>query len=173
MVFARPVRLWLLPGVVLLAVMGAWGAIRYPHLPDRVPKHIGTGGVDAWAERSLGSAFMPVFVYAAVTVLMTACAELTLRVTPRDELPDDPAPFAVAPSPSLNRPGSRASARRIARSLLLLNTLVGVSFLVGCAILWRSTPDPHVPAWLFAALTVPIVAGTVLTVVAAVRDRNH
>lgn len=35
MVFARPVRLWLLPGVVLLAVMGAWGAIRYPHLPDR------------------------------------------------------------------------------------------------------------------------------------------
>ncbi|MFF9349199.1 DUF1648 domain-containing protein [Streptomyces sp. NPDC014734] len=176
MVFSSPVRLWLFPNLVLLAAMAVWGVVRYAHLPERIPRHIGSGGVDAWTGRSIGSAFALVFVYAAVTVLMTGCAELTLRVTPRDELPDtgaDTRRFAVGASSSLNRPGSRDSARRVARSLLLLNTLVGVSLLVGCGILWRSVPDPHVSPWLFVAMTVPILVGTVLTVMAAMSDRKR
>lgn len=176
MVFSPPVRVWLLPDVVLLAVLAAWGGIRYPHLPERIPKHIGVGGVDAWTDRSIGSAFVLVFVYAGVTVLMVGCAELVLRTTPRDELPPaKTAPFAAswATSSLLNRPASRASALRIARALLLLDTCVGVSFLAGCGMLWRATPDPGVPAWLFVAMTVPLVAGTALTIAAAVSDRKQ
>ncbi|MFF9063278.1 DUF1648 domain-containing protein [Streptomyces sp. NPDC014882] len=169
------VRLWLLPNVVLLAAMGVWGAMRYSHLPERIPKHIGTDGVDAWTDRSIGSAFVLVFVYAGMTVLTTAGAELALRTTPRDELPDTgEASFAAGMSSSLlDRPGSRASAHRIARALLLFDMLIGVSLLMGCGILWRSTPDRDVPPWLLAAMLLPLLAGTALTVAAALGDRKR
>ncbi|MER7485632.1 DUF1648 domain-containing protein [Streptomyces sp. NPDC126497] len=175
MVLSPAVRLWLLPNVALLAAMGVWGALRYSHLPERIPKHIGVDGVDAWTDRSIGSAFVLVFVYAGLTVLMTGSAELALRMTPRDELPGTDRPsFAAGPAPSvLNRPGSRASARRTARALLLLNTCIGVSLLMGCGILWRSAPDPDVPGWLFAAMLLPLLAGTALTVAAALGDRKR
>ncbi|MCF4135680.1 DUF1648 domain-containing protein [Streptomyces sp. Tue 6430] len=155
--------------------MGVWGTIRYSHLPERIPKHIGVDGVDAWTDRSIGSAFVLVFVYTGMTVLLTGCAELTLRMTPRDELPDtNRSSFATGPSSSvLNRPGSRASARRIARALLLFNTCIGLTLLTGCGILWRSTPEPDVPGWLFAAMTTPLLAGTALTVAAALGDRKR
>ncbi|MFB4420169.1 DUF1648 domain-containing protein [Streptomyces sp. QL37] len=174
--FSSSVRLWLIPSAVLLIGSAAWGALRYPHLPGRIPKHIGADGVDAWTDRSIGSAFLLVFLYAGTTLLMAGCAELTLRVTPRDELPDPGAsPFAAAQatSPLLNRPVSRESARRVARALLLFNACIGVSFLAGCGILWRSTPDPNVPAWFFAAMTLPLLAGTAVTIAAAVKGRGR
>ncbi|MFF9685642.1 DUF1648 domain-containing protein [Streptomyces sp. NPDC014623] len=174
--FSCPVRPWLLPNAALLVGLATWGTLRYPHLPGRIPKHIGVDGVDAWTDRSIGSAFVLVFVYAGVTVLMAGCAELTLRVTPRDEMPSaGAAPFAAAQAASslINRPGSRASARRTARALLLFNTCIGISFLAGCGMLWRSTPDPDVPAWLFAAMTLPLLAGSAVTVAAAVSGRKR
>ncbi|MFI0817183.1 DUF1648 domain-containing protein [Streptomyces sp. NPDC021098] len=176
MLFSSSVRLWLLPNAVLLVVLSTWGALRYPHLPGRIPKHIGVDGVDAWTDKSIGSAFVLVFVYAGVTVLMAGSAELTLRLTPRDELSHATAePFAAAQATSslLNSPGSRDSARRIARALLLLNTCVGISFLAGCGMLWRSTPDPDVPAWLLVAMPLPLLVGTAVTVAAAVSDRKR
>ncbi|MCN9244400.1 DUF1648 domain-containing protein [Streptomyces sp. RY43-2] len=176
MAFAPPVRLWLLPNALLLVVLSTWGALRYPRLPGRIPKHIGVHGVDAWTDRSIGSAFVLVFVYAGVTVLMAGCAELTLRLTPRDELSNaNAAPFAAVQTTSslLNRPGSRVTARRIARALLLLNICIGISFLAGCGMLWRSTPDSNVPAWLLAAMPLPVLVGTAVTVAAAVRDRKR
>ncbi|MEU2794630.1 DUF1648 domain-containing protein [Streptomyces sp. NPDC007100] len=174
MVFTSPVRLWLIPNAVLLAAMAVWGAVRYAQLPAQIPKHVGMQGVDAWTDRSIGSAFLLVFVYAGVTVLMVGCAELTLRVTPRDELPDtNTAPYAAGASEFLvNRPASRESARRMARSLLLLNASVGVALLVGCGILWRSATDPDVPGWAYAGLLVPLLVGTAVTIAAAVRDRK-
>ncbi|REK84653.1 DUF1648 domain-containing protein [Streptomyces inhibens] len=176
MVFSSPIRLWLLPSAVLLGTLAIWGTLRYPHLPDRIPKHIGIDGVDAWTNRSIGSAFMLVFVYAGVTALVTACAELTLRVTPRAELPGGGAtPFAggLVPPSALKRPASRTSARRTARALLLLNACVGISLLVGCGTLWRSAPEQEVPGLLFAAMIVPILVGTALTVGVTVRDRKE
>lgn len=177
MAFSSPsVRMWLIPSAVLLIGAATWGALRYPHLPGRIPKHIGVDGVNAWTDRSIGSAFLLVFVYAGTTILMAGCAELTLRVTPLDELPDsDASPFAAAQatSPLLNRPSSRASAHRVARALLLFNTCIGISFLAGCGILWRSAPDPNVPAWFFAAMTLPLLAGTAVTIAAAVKDRKR
>ena len=174
--FSSSVRLWLLPNAVLLVVLSAWGAFRYPDLPGRIPKHIGVDGVDAWTDKSIGSAFVLVFVYAGLTVLMAGCAELTLRLTPRDELSDaTTAPLAAAQAASflVNRPGSRVSARRVARALLLLNTCIGISLLGGCGMLWRSTPDPNVPAWFLVAMTLPLLVGTAVTVAAAVSDRKR
>ncbi|WP_348772209.1 DUF1648 domain-containing protein [Streptomyces sp. RPA4-5] len=72
MVFSAPIRLWLLPNASLLAALSLWGVARYPHLPPRIPQHIGIGGVDAWTERSIGSAFALVFVFIGVTGLLTA-----------------------------------------------------------------------------------------------------
>ncbi|MFJ9469062.1 DUF1648 domain-containing protein [Streptomyces caniferus] len=132
--------------------------------------------MDAYTDRSIGSAFVLVFVYAGVTVLMACCAELTLRLTPRDELSNaTAAPFAAAQATSslLNRPGSRASARRMARALWLLNACIGISFLAGCGMLWRSTPDPNVPAWFLVPLILPLLAGIAVTVAAAVSDRRR
>ncbi|WP_320778759.1 DUF1648 domain-containing protein [Streptomyces sp. CRN 30] len=170
MVFSASVRLWLLPNAVLLAALAVWGVIRYSHLPERIPQHIGTGGVDAWTDRSIGGAFSLVFLYAGLTVLMIGSAELSLRMTPRDELPKTTTGLS---SSLVNRPASRESARRTARALLLLNASIGISFAVGCGVLWRSTPDPDVPAWLPVALLAPIVLGTVPTIVAALRDRKR
>ncbi|MEZ3178736.1 DUF1648 domain-containing protein [Streptomyces pimonensis] len=174
-VLSSPIRLWLLPNVVILAVMWAWGVLRYPHLPERIPKHIGVDGVDAWTDRSIGSAFVLVFVYTGMTVLMTCCAELALRMTPRDELPGPGKPPFAAGTPSslLDRPGSRASAQRIVRALLSFSTLIGLTLLTGCGILWRSTPDPDVSGWLLAAMTVPLLVGAALAVAAALGDRKR
>lgn len=173
MVFSAPVRLWLLPNAVLLAALSLWGVVRYPHLPDRIPQHIGIGGVDAWTDRSVGSAFVLVFVFIGVTGLLTACAELTLRVTPHSELSDRAASFAPAlVRSSLNRPRTRASALWMARALLVLNTCTGISLMIGCGVLWRSAPEQEVPGWLFTAMIVPILVGTAVTVASAVRDRK-
>lgn len=178
MLLSSPVRLWLLPNAALLTAASIWGIARYPHLPSRIPQHIGIDGVDAWTNRSVGSAFALVFLHIGVTVLLTACAELTMRVTPSSELPDDIAPFGKGPlgngpaGSALNRPRTRASAVRSARALLALNACVGISLLIGCAVLWRSTPERDVSGWLFTAMVVPILAGTALTVAAALRDRR-
>ncbi|WP_030668205.1 DUF1648 domain-containing protein [Streptomyces rimosus] len=174
-IFSAQVRLWLLPSGVLLLALWIWGALRYPHLPEHIPEHIGLGQVDTWTDKSFGSAFALVFAYAGATVMIVGCAELMLRLTPRDEMPTaDAAPFAAARAASslVNRPGSRASARRIARAVLVLNACIGISILAGCAMLWRSTPDPDVPGWLPPAILVPLLAGTAGTIVAAVRDRK-
>ncbi|MGW0605206.1 DUF1648 domain-containing protein [Streptomyces sp. NPDC002640] len=174
MVFSSSMRWWVLPNVVLLAVMAAWGVLRYPDLPGRIPRHIGPGGVDAWADKSVGSALGLVFVFAGVTLLMAGGAELTLRVTPRGELRPDAVPYAVTPAESLlNRPADRASARRIARSLLLLNGCVGLALLAGCWTLWRSEPEADVPPWVFAAMLLPLLVGIAATLVAAVADRRR
>lgn len=173
MVFSAPVRLWLLPNAALLAALVLWGIVRYPHLPSRIPQHIGIDGVDAWTDPSIGSAFAPVFVYIGATVLLTACAELTLRVTPHAELPKKAAPFGnELMRSSLNRPRTRASALRTARALLVLNACTGISLLIGSGVLWRSTAAREVPSWLFAAMVLPLLAGTAVTVAAAVRDRR-
>ncbi|WP_043267671.1 hypothetical protein [Streptomyces sp. CT34] len=173
MVFSSPVRPWLLPNAALLAALTLWGILRYPHLPSRIPEHIGVEGVDAWTARSIGSAFVLVFVYIGATVLLTACAELTLRVTPQAELPKEAASFANGlGGSSLNRPRTRASALRMARALLVLNACTGVSLLIGCGVLWRSTADQEVPGWLFAAMLLPLLAGTAVTVAVRFRDRR-
>ncbi|MEU6394377.1 DUF1648 domain-containing protein [Streptomyces sp. NPDC046939] len=173
MVLSTPYRLWFLPSVVLLAVMGIWGTARYDDLPERIPQHIGTGGVDAWTGRSVANAFALVFLYVGVTALTAASAELVLRTTPRDELDEQHAVFGTRSASVLNRPASRAAARRMARALLVLNACIGLSLLVGCGIMWRTTPDPDVPRWLLVVLITPLIVGTAVTAAAAVTPRRR
>ncbi|GGS19902.1 hypothetical protein AB0E75_00890 [Streptomyces griseoviridis] len=53
LVFSSPSRAWPLPGAVPTVALTVWGVLRYPRLPERLPRHIGAEGVDAWtASRS-------------------------------------------------------------------------------------------------------------------------
>ncbi|MFH8746132.1 DUF1648 domain-containing protein [Streptomyces rimosus] len=170
-ILSSPVRLWSLPSAILLVALSIWGALRYPHLPERIPMHLGSDGVDTWTDKSIGSAFVLVFVYAGATLVMAGSAELTLRLTPRDELTaTDTTSFAA--SSLVNRPRSHASALRIARAVWLLNACIGITMLAGCALLWHSTPDLDIPGWLPVAFLAPILAGTAVLIAAAVRDRK-
>lgn len=156
---------WLVPGVLLLAAMTVWGALRYPDLPDRVPLHIGPDGVDAWTQRSVATAFVPVLVYAGVTVLTAAAALLTTRLTPLEELPGSDGARSGTAQMLTNRPASAASARRTARALLQMNALFGVAFVPLCHLQWRTAEVAAVPAWtlpttlaVFALAFVPLGA---------------
>ncbi|MGW8378275.1 DUF1648 domain-containing protein [Streptomyces sp. ODS28] len=178
MVFSHPFRLWLLPSFGLLAAMAAWGAVRYPRLPDRIPGHFGLTGVDAWTDRSVGSAFVMVFLYAGLTLVMAGSAELSLRLTPRDELAArGGAPFALhgpasTASSLVNRPASRVAARRIARSLLVMNLCFGVAFLAGGASTWYTAPGQQVPWWLTATTFAMLLFGIAHVLVVALRNRK-
>ncbi|MGD6742052.1 DUF1648 domain-containing protein [Streptomyces sp. BH106] len=161
---------WLAVGVVVLAGMVAWGVAVYPHLPDRIPQHIGGSGVDAWTDKSVGAAFMLVFVYAGVTVLLAVTAALLLRATPSAELPDGGPPFAIAGS---RRPATRTGARRMAVALLVTNIGIGLSFLIGNLVMWRTTTTPEVPWWFFAGMLTPIALGAALTLAVGLQDRRE
>ncbi|MBI0316323.1 hypothetical protein JBF12_25725 [Streptomyces javensis] len=78
MLFSSSVRLWLLPNAVLLVVLSTWGMFRYPDLPGRIPKHIGVDGVDAWTDRSIGSANVPAWSFAAMTLPLLAGTAVTV-----------------------------------------------------------------------------------------------
>jgi len=158
---------WLLPSLAVLLGLTAWGAGVYPHLPDRVPRHLGPGGVDAWTEKSVGAVFLPVLVHAGVTVLLAALSAALLRLRPLSELPPHRRTGLV------NRPSTRASAVRIARATLFLGFCLGLSTAATCAVMWRTGPDPDVPGPLYAAALVPGVLGLVPLLVAAFRDRRE
>ncbi|MFD7292990.1 DUF1648 domain-containing protein [Streptomyces sp. NPDC059897] len=163
-------RAWLAAGVSLLAGMTAWGIAVYPSLPDRIPRHIGGSGVDAWADKSVGAAFMLVFVYAGVTALLSVTAAMVLRATPTAELPDAEPRFVVAGS---QRPATRTGARRMAVALLVTNFGIGLSFAVGNLVQWRTSVESEVPWWFFVGMPAPIAAGAGLTVVVGLQDRRE
>ncbi|AXK34878.1 DUF1648 domain-containing protein [Streptomyces armeniacus] len=164
---------WLIPSIVLLAGMAVWGAVVYPELPDEVPRHIGTGGVDAWTPKSFGAAFMIVFVYAGLTVVDAACAAAIVRTVPENELPSGGERWAAALPRAGNRPYSAASALRLARALLVMNALLGVLFLTFCAVLWRTERTASVPGWTMAVDLVLVVVAVAPVFAAALRDRRE
>ncbi|GAA2372524.1 DUF1648 domain-containing protein [Streptomyces carpaticus] len=138
---------WLLPGLLLLGVMTAWGLLRYPELPDRIPQHIGPGGVDAWTDKNVGMAFLPVFLYAGLIAITAGCAFAVTRTTPLDEMPAPSDRWAMAAASMNGRPATAASARRVAGALLMTNALLGVALLPLCWIQWRADQTAAVPAW--------------------------
>ncbi|MGW3293449.1 DUF1648 domain-containing protein [Streptomyces xiamenensis] len=138
---------WLAPSLLLLGGMLAWGLLRYPEIPDRVPQHIGPGGVDAWAGKSVGSVFLPVFLYAGLTVVMAGCAAAVVRSTPLDAMPAPQDRWARASATTSGRPATAASARQLARALLMTNALLGVALLPLCWVQWRTVQTTEVAAW--------------------------
>lgn len=158
---------WSLPSVAILIAMGTWGTMVYSDLPELVPRHIGPNGVDAWSRKSVGSAFVPLFLYVGVTMLMVGTAVGIARTTPDSELPRDRPPGVV------NRPATRSSATRLAKSVLVLNTALGMALLPLCAIQWRTTQTPEVSWWPLPVALGLITAGSVPLIVAGLRDRSE
>lgn len=61
--------------LLALTVLVVWGVRIYDDLPETIPTHWGPGGVpDAWAEKSLGTVFMPQLIAAGATALMAVLA---------------------------------------------------------------------------------------------------
>lgn len=150
--------------------MTLWGVRRYPRLPERIPRHVGPGGVDAWGERSVGLAFLPVLVYAGLTALLLGCAWAVLRTTPLAALPPPKDRWAMAAAATDNRPATARSARRLARALLLTNALVGLALLPVAGVQWRGTQRADVPWWLLAAPLLAVALSVVPPCVAAWHD---
>ncbi|SDK26351.1 hypothetical protein SAMN04487820_10628 [Actinopolyspora mzabensis] len=137
----------------------------YPELPETVPQHIGPTGVDAWARKSVGSAFVPVFLYLGTTVLIAGAAFAVARTKPESELP------STARTGAVNRPATRASAARQARAFLVLNAALGTALLPLCAVQWRTTRTVEVGWWPLPVFLVLFVAGLVPLFLAARWDR--
>lgn len=150
---------------MLLIAMSVWGVTVYPDLPEMVPAHIGPGGVDAWSRKTVGSAFVPVFIYLATTMLLAGIAFAIARTTPESALPRDHQRRMI------NRTATWASAVRCAKAVLALNIALGMALLPLCAVQWRTTQASGVAWWLLPIVLVFIVAGLVPLLVAARRDR--
>ncbi|MFD7512337.1 DUF1648 domain-containing protein [Streptomyces sp. NPDC059853] len=155
---------WLLPGLLLLGAMTVWGLLRYPELPDRIPQHIGPGGVDAWTDKGVGMAFLPVFLYAGTTALTAGCAFTLTRATPLDAMPASADRWARAAATMNGRPATAASARRMAAALLMTNLLLGVALLPLCWLQWRAEQSAAVPSWVWVATVAAFLASLVPTV---------
>lgn len=168
-----PLWSWLTPSLLLLGAMTAWGTVRYPDLPGRVPLHMGPEGVDAWTAKTVGTAFVPVFVYAGLTLVLGGCAALANRITPRDRMPEPGNRRSGAATALTNRPASAASARRTARSLLVMNALFGAGLLPLCWVQWRSPETAAVPAWVMPCTLALFLLGLVPVGVAAVQDMTE
>ncbi|WP_432052275.1 DUF1648 domain-containing protein [Streptomyces xiamenensis] len=138
---------WLVPSLLLLGGMLVWGLLRYPEIPGRVPRHIGPGGVDAWAGKSVGSVFLPVFLYAGLTAVTVGCAAAVVRSTPLDAMPAPRDRWARASATTSGRPATAASARQLARALLMTNALLGAALLPLCWVQWRTVQTTQVANW--------------------------
>lgn len=152
---------WLAPSAVLLGAMAVWGAVRYPDVPGRVPQHIGPGGVDAWTDKDVWTVFVPVFVYAGLTLVLVACAAAAARTTPLDALPEPRDPWGKAATSLTNRPATAASAGRLVRALLMLNAGFGLGFLPLCWTQWRTAQTAAVPGWILPVTITALVLSMV------------
>ncbi|WP_052708591.1 DUF1648 domain-containing protein [Streptomyces sp. WMMB 714] len=155
------VWVWLAPSLLLLCGMAAWGALRYPYLPGRVPSHVGPGGVDAWTDKTLWAAFVPVLVYAGLTAALAGSAALSARITPLDEMSRPEGRRSAVANSLTNRPASAASARRTARALLMMNALYGVALVPLCWVQWRTAETAAIPGWVLPTSLALFVLGLV------------
>jgi uncharacterized membrane protein len=146
---------WAVPSVLIVLGTAALGIARYPSMPHRLALHVnGSGHTDAFATRSVGTAFLPVFAQFAATALIVVLTWFSFRSRP--DL--DPA-----------RPGDSARRHRrfsvqVVTGALVLAAFVDLSVLAAAWQMWHR-------AGHFSALLVnlPIVIGLVAVVVISIR----
>ncbi|GAB3455890.1 DUF5808 domain-containing protein [Kineococcus endophyticus] len=153
---------WYVLAAALVLATAAFGWTRYDTLPDPFPTHWdGDGRPDAFAARSVWSAFGPLLVAVGLTVLLAALASLVRR-TPLRPRAGDADPLA--------RP---LATERAAQSLLGVVALLGAGLV--CAVLLDGWLHPERLRWagftlvVFGAALAVTVLVTVL--VTAVRSR--
>ncbi|MDH6137639.1 putative membrane protein [Kitasatospora sp. MAA4] len=151
--------LWTLPALFVLAATAVLGVLRYPSMPQQLPTHYnGSGAVDHFTGKSVGTAFALVFVQAALTLVVTLVAWLSFRS--RADL--DPA----RPAASAYR--HRRFIVRMTVSVLLLAACANLTVLLGAWGIWHG--DRTMGA---LPLLLPTLAGLALTVVVAVRTGQN
>lgn len=77
---------WHIAALAALAAAAAYGATIYGDLPERIVTHVGTGGPDAWGQRSVLDVFGPLLLGAATVALVALTAWAVVR-RPRRLLP--------------------------------------------------------------------------------------
>lgn len=59
--------------LIILLLMGLWGAVLYPTLPDPIPTHWNASGeADAFSPKSVSAVFGPLFIAAAMVLFVLA-----------------------------------------------------------------------------------------------------
>jgi uncharacterized membrane protein len=146
--------LWLLPALAVIAATVVIGAVRYPHLPARLPVHFtASGGVDRYADKSVWTAFVLVAVQIFVTTLIAGLLALTYRSRPE-----------------VDAAGSAQRYRRflyaMSRAALAMAALIDVSMLLVSLHLWQvyQTSDATV-----ALAAVPPLLGVVAVLAVSLR----
>ncbi|MDH6143757.1 putative membrane protein [Kitasatospora sp. GP30] len=154
----EPVRYpwrWAVPALLVTAVTAVLAAVEYPSMPDRLPMHYATrGNADRLAEKSIGTAFAPVFIQLALTGLLLLVTWLVLRS--RAEL--DPA------RPAASAARHRRFVVRTAGSVMVLGACVNLGILAAAWQSWHGdlsfSPFP---------VLAPIMAGLLIVVAIAAR----
>ncbi|WP_103349469.1 DUF1648 domain-containing protein [Amycolatopsis sp. CA-128772] len=151
---------WLLLPVLVVAATVVVGVVRYPGLPDVLPVHFSGGSADRFAPKSVGSAFVIVFVQAALTVILCVAGVLVFR-GPADVDPARPAASARA---------HRKFVTRLGTALIALATLADLGLFAAAWAIWAASPDA---GFLLPLTIAPFAAGVaILVVVVARRDRD-
>lgn len=122
---------YLLPALILLALILAIGAVRYPSLPPVIAIHFGLNGQpNGYAAKTWGSVLFPLWTGIFVTATITALSFFTFRS--RRQL--DP----TRPEASLQQ--SWLFRARMMRLLLLLAAVVNLTLLLSGLVVWGLLP---------------------------------
>jgi len=146
---------WALPAPAILIGTALTGALRYPHLPDRIATHFdGEGVADQVVATSVTAAFTGVFLQAFVTVLIVGLLALSYRSRPATDAAD--------PAGSTERYRRFLSA--LGPAILVLAALVNVCLLLASLQIWQLIPVTPVTLGLTAGI--PLLGVVVLIAVA-------
>jgi uncharacterized membrane protein len=158
----EPVRypwLWAVPAVLVPALTAVLAAVEYPSMPSRLPMHYGTSGAaDRFADKSIGTAFTPVFIQLAFTGLLLLLTWLTIRS--KAEL--DPA----QPAASASR--YRRFVVRTTGAVLLMGACVNLGILAAGWQTWHGDRSSSL-----ALVLAPITVGLLIVVATALRTGRN
>lgn len=148
--------LWALPAVAVTVGTAVLGAIRYPHMPERLVWHYDAGGhPTSYTDKTFASAFALVFVQIGTTALIVALTRITARGKANLDAQD---PHAAE--------RHRRFVAAMARCLLLLAAAVDLTMFFAALAMWNLTGSTgFFPVLLLA----PILLATAGLVVVAVR----
>lgn len=148
--------LWTLPAVAVTVATAVVGAIRYPHMPERLVSHYDAGGhPTSYTDKTFVSAFGLVGVQIGITVLIVAVAWVTARGKADLDVQD---PRAAE--------RHRRFVAVMARCVLVLAAAVDLTMLLAALAMWGLVGST---GWFPVLLLAPVVVATAGLVVVTVR----
>ncbi|NUP46862.1 MAG: DUF1648 domain-containing protein [Catenulispora sp.] len=148
--------LWGLPAAVIVVGTAVFGAIRYPHLPDRLAQHYNTSGhPTSYTDKTFVSAFAPVGAQLAVVALMVALTWITFHGKATLDAQD---PHAAD--------RQRRFVAVMSRCLLLFAAAVGLTMFFAALATWNVLGST---GWFPVILLAPAMLATLGLIVVALR----